>query len=149
MVIVAVPSMEEGGLNDEINPRFGRCASFTFVELEDNEIKAVRTVPNHAFNTMGGAGVQATQIIGNNSAEVVIVGFLGPNAFHSLTALKIKLLQAPDQQLTIREVIDLYLQGKLEPVKGSNVAPHYGMGGGRGRGHGMGGGMSGRRRGQF
>ncbi|MFX1325675.1 MAG: NifB/NifX family molybdenum-iron cluster-binding protein [Promethearchaeota archaeon] len=132
MVIVAVPSMEEGGLNDEINLRFGRCASFTFVELEDNEIKAVKTVPNHAFNTMGGAGVQATQIIGNNSAEVVIVGFLGPNAANGLNALRIKVFNAPNKRMTIKEVIDLYKEGKLKEMTSANVSSHYGMGGRRG-----------------
>lgn len=132
MVIVAVPSMEEGGLNDEINPRFGRCASFTFVELEDNEIKAVKTIPNHAFNAMGGAGVQATQIIGNNSAEVVIVGFLGPNAANGLNALRIKVFNAPSKRMTIKEVIDLYKEGKLKEMTSANVSSHYGMGGRRG-----------------
>ena len=139
MVIVAIPSMKEGGLSDEISPRFGRCPSFTFVELEDNEIKAVKTVPNNAANAMGGAGVQATQIIGNNNAEIAIVGFLGPNAANGLSALNIKVFNAPNRRMTIKEVIDLYREGKLEPVSSANVASHYGSGGG-GRGMGGGGG---------
>ncbi|MFX0028674.1 MAG: NifB/NifX family molybdenum-iron cluster-binding protein [Candidatus Hermodarchaeota archaeon] len=131
MVIVAIPSMKEGGLTDDINPRFGRCSSFTFVELENNEIKAVKTVPNHAINSMGGAGVQATQIIGNNKAEVVIVGFLGPNAANGLNALNIKIFHAPNRRMTIKEIIDLYRHGELKPLSSANVASHYGMGAGQ------------------
>ncbi|MFX1554238.1 MAG: NifB/NifX family molybdenum-iron cluster-binding protein, partial [Promethearchaeota archaeon] len=134
MSIIAVPSMGNGGLNDEMSPRFGRCASFTFVELENDEIKAVRAVPNPAANAMGGAGVQATQIIGNNGASVVIVGFLGPNAANGLNALNIKILQAPNEVITIKEIINLYLQGKLPTINTSNVGSHYGMGSGRGMG---------------
>ena len=136
MVVVGIPSMGKGGLNDEMSPRFGRCPSFTFVELENNEITAVRTVPNHAANAMGGAGVQATQIIGNNNANVVIVGFLGPNASNGLNSLNIDIFQAPNRQMTIKDVINLYIEGKLQKITSSNVASHYGMGGGRGMGGG-------------
>ncbi|NVM37596.1 MAG: NifB/NifX family molybdenum-iron cluster-binding protein [Candidatus Lokiarchaeota archaeon] len=140
MSIIAIPSMGNGGLNDEMSPRFGRCASFTFVEVENNEIKAVKTVPNHAADAMGGAGVQATQIIGNNGANAIIVGFLGPNAASGLNALNIQIFQAPNKAITIKEVMNLYIEGKLKTISTSNVASHYGMGGGRGMGgRGMGG----------
>jgi predicted Fe-Mo cluster-binding NifX family protein len=142
MSIIAIPSMGEGGLNDKMSPRFGRCASFTFVEIENNEIKAVKTVPNPAANAMGGAGVQAAQIIGSNNADAIIVGFLGPNAAEGLKALNLKIYQSPNQSITIKEVMNLYTEGKLEIITDSNVTSHYGMGGGRrgmgGRGQGMG-----------
>ena len=136
MVIIAIPSKGEGGLSDEMCPRFGRCTSFTFIELEKNEITAVKTIPNHAANAMGGAGVQATQIVGNNGAEVVIVGFLGPNAANGLNALNIKTLHAPDEKMTVKEVLNHYIEGKLQEISSSNVPSHHGMGagvGGRGR----------------
>ena len=143
MSIIAIPSMGSGGLNDEMSPRFGRCTSFTFVELENDEIKAVITIPNIAADAMGGAGVQATQIIGNNGANAIIVGFLGPNAASGLNALNIKIFQAPNKAITIKEVINLYIEGKLQTITNSNVASHYGMG----RGRGMGGGGRGTGRG--
>jgi predicted Fe-Mo cluster-binding NifX family protein len=137
MSIIAIPSIGEGGLNDQMSSRFGRCASFTFVEVENNEIKAVKTVPNPASNAMGGAGVQATQMIGNNDANVVIVGFLGPNAAEGLKSLNIQIYQAPNQSITIKDVLNLYLAGELQSITTSNVASHHGMGGG-GRGMGRG-----------
>ena len=133
MIIIAIPSMGEGGLNDEICPRFGRCTSFTFVELEKSEITAVKTIPNHAINAMGGAGVQATQIVGNNGANIVIVGFLGPNAANALRALNIEILHFPDEKMTVKELLNHYLEGKLQEISSANVASHFGMGGGRGR----------------
>ncbi|MFX1420239.1 MAG: NifB/NifX family molybdenum-iron cluster-binding protein [Promethearchaeota archaeon] len=143
MRIIAIPSMGNGGLNDEMSPRFGRCASFTFVELENDKIKAVKTVPNPAADAMGGAGVQATQIIGNNGADAIIVGFLGPNAVSGLNSLKIQIFQAPNKPIKIKEVINLFIKGTLETITTSNVASHYGMGdgtgmGGRGQGRGRG-----------
>ena len=134
MVIIAVPSQGKGGLNDDICPRFGRCTSFTFVELEKDEITSVKTIPNHAINAMGGAGVQATQIVGNNGANIVIVGFLGPNAANALRALNIEILHFPDEKMTVKEVLNHYIEGKLQKISSPNVSSHYGMGSGRGRG---------------
>ena len=148
MVIIAVPSFGNGGLNELMNPRFGRCVSFTFVNIEGGEIKEVKAVPNTAANAMGGAGIQAAQLVANNGATEVVVGSLGPNAYQSLAALNLKINQAPNQQITVKECIDLYLQGKLQQVGSSTVPAHFGMGGGMGggRGGGRGGGGGGGRR---
>lgn len=138
MVIIAVPSGGSGGLNELMFSRFGRCPSFTFVNVENKEIREVKTFPNPASGAMGGAGIQAAQMIANNDAEELIVGFLGPNAAQSLNALNVKIYQAPNQELTIKEVIDLHLKGKLQIITSANVGAHQGMGGGRGRGRGYG-----------
>ena len=146
MVIVAVPSNGNGGMNEQMNARFGRCPSFTFVTIKGNNIQEVRTVPNHASEAMGGAGVQAAQIIGNNGAKEVIVGFLGPNAAQALNSLNLKIYQAPDRPMTVKEVIQLYSEKKLQLITSANVTSHHEIG----QGGGMGGrGMGHRNRGQF
>ncbi|MBD3197649.1 MAG: dinitrogenase iron-molybdenum cofactor biosynthesis protein [Candidatus Lokiarchaeota archaeon] len=149
MVIVAVPSGGNGGLTSILNPRFGRCESFTFVTVEDGEIKQVKTLPNAASDAMGGAGIQAAQTLGNNNATVAIVGNLGPNAAQALGSLNIKLYQAPNQQITVKDVVQEYIDGNLQELSGANVGSHFGMGGGFGRGRGgAGGGGGGRGRGR-
>ncbi len=137
MVIVGIPTFGDKGLNEVMNNRFGRCSSFTFVTIENNEIVEVKSVANAAQGAMGGAGIQAAQIIGNNGATEVIVGNLGPNASNSLSALNIKIYQS--QGGTVKELIDLLLGGKLQVLATSNVGAHAGMGGGGGRGMGGGG----------
>jgi len=146
MVIVGIPTFGDKGLNEVMNNRFGRCNSFTFVTIENNEIVEVKSVANDAQGAMGGAGIQAAQIIGNNGATEVIVGNLGPNAMSSLSALNLKIYQSQGASLTVKELIDLRLSGKLQVLTSSNVGAHAGMGGGRGGG--MGGGMGGGGRGR-
>jgi predicted Fe-Mo cluster-binding NifX family protein len=147
MTILAIPSMGNGGLSDMMSPRFGRCPSFTFVTIENNEIKAVKTVPNSAVNAMGGAGVQAAQTIGMNNAEAIAVGMLGPNAAQALGVLNIRILQVTNQSATIKEIAESFIKGELKEISGPNVGSHYGMGMGAGRG--MGRGMGRGRRGDF
>ena len=147
MVIVGIPTFGNKGLNEVMNTRFGRCNTFTFITIENNEIVEVRSVANDAQGAMGGAGIQSAQIIGNNGATEVIVGNLGPNAMNSLSALNIKIYQSLGGSLTVKELIGLRLSGKLQIITSANVAAHAGMGGGMGggRGGGMGGGMGGGR----
>jgi predicted Fe-Mo cluster-binding NifX family protein len=144
MVIVGIPTFGNEGLKEVMNQRFGRCSSFTFVTIENNEIVEVKSIANDAQGAMGGAGIAAAQFIGNNGATEVIVGNLGPNAMNSLSALNLKIYQSQGGSLTVKELIDLWLSGKLPVLTASNVGAHAGMGGGRGAGMGGGGGGGGR-----
>jgi predicted Fe-Mo cluster-binding NifX family protein len=128
MVIVGIPTFGNKGLKEVMNQRFGRCSSFTFVTIENNEIVEVKSVANDAQGAMGGAGIAAAQVIGNNGATEVVVGNLGPNAMNSLSALKLKIYQSQGGSLTVKELIDLYISGKLPVLTSSNVGAHAGMG---------------------
>jgi predicted Fe-Mo cluster-binding NifX family protein len=141
--IVGVPTFGEGGLQSQVNPRFGRCDSFTFVKLVDNKVASIKVISNAAAGAMGGAGIQAAQLMGNNDATDIIVGMLGPNAFQSLSALNLKIFQIGQQDLTVNDAIKLLTEGKLTQLTNSNVQAHFGMGGGMGGGRGMGRGMGG------
>jgi len=128
-IVIAIPSMKEGGLEDIVNPNFGRCKNFTFVELKEGEIDSVKVVQNEAMNAMGGAGIQAGGIIGNNNATAAIIGSIGPNAVESLNALNIETYQAPEKQITIKEAVNLFKKNALKKISSANVGSHYGLGG--------------------
>ncbi|MBN1217073.1 MAG: NifB/NifX family molybdenum-iron cluster-binding protein [Candidatus Lokiarchaeota archaeon] len=126
MVIIAIPSMNDGGLNDFLNPRFGRCPCFTFIELENKEVTAVKIINNVATNSMGGAGIQAAQIVGENKADTVIINFLGPNAIQALKSFNIKIFELRNDKISIKDVLDLYNKGELAEINASNVNSHFG-----------------------
>ncbi len=143
--IIAVPSESNGGLSDNFSQVFGRCKTFTFVTIENNEISEVKTVHNPGPDEMGGAGIVASQVVGNHNANTVLCGSLGGNAFSALTQLKIDLYTVPNKKLTIKETIEFYQKGNLKKLTNANVAPHQGMGGGMGQGLGRGAGAGGGR----
>ena len=134
MIKIAVPTHGNEGLNEVMSSRFGRCNTFTFVTIEDDQISKVKSIDNIARGGSGGVGIQATQIIGNNHATEVIVDFLGPNAANSLNALNIKIYHAPKGELTVKELIDMRLKEELHPMTSANVNTHQGMGQGMGQG---------------
>ncbi len=116
-------------LDSQIDPRFGRCQYFIFVDPESMEFEALE---NEGLMAMGGAGVQASQFIAQRGSNVLITGNIGPNAASALSASGIKVFLVSGG--TVREVIEAYKSGNLREATGATVPPHFGMGGGRGIG---------------
>ena len=131
MIKIAIPTYRNGGLNEVMSSRFGRCDTFTFVTIENAQISDVSCVDNRARGGSGGVGIQASQIIGNHHANEVIVDFLGPNAANSLNALNIKIYHAPKGEHTVKELIDMRLKEQLQIMTAANARAHQGMGRGR------------------
>lgn len=129
-------------LDVELDPRFGRCQFFVFVDPDSMEFEAM---PNDSASAMGGAGIQAAQNVVNHDAEVVLTGNIGPNAFQTLSAAGIRVITGASGK--IKNVIEDFKKGKFKEIQEPNVTSHYGMGGGGAGGRGMGGGGGGRGRG--
>ena len=128
MEIIAIPSFREGGLNEIFHQKFGRCDSFTFITIDNNEIVQVKVIKNFAVDALGGAGTQSAELVKNNGAEKLIVSRLGSNASKALNILNIKTFQGPDQEITIKELIDLYMDGKIPMTKSAEQIKNAEMG---------------------
>ncbi len=128
MEIIAVPSYREGGLNEIFHLKFGRCDSFTFITIDNNEITQVKVIKNFAADELGGAGTQSATLIKSNDADKLIVSRLGSNASKALNSLNIITFQGPEQEITIKDLINLYLDGKLSMTKSPELIKNAEMG---------------------
>lgn len=108
-------------LDSPIDPRFGRCQYFIFVDPETMEFEALG---NEGLMASGGAGVQAAQFIVQKGAKALVTGNLGPNAASALSASGIKVHLVSGG--TIREVTEAFRAGKLQEASGATVPPHFG-----------------------
>ena len=125
------------GLDAEVDPRFGRCEYFVIVDPQTMEFE---TLDNSNAMASGGAGISTAQMIANKGVEVVLTGNCGPNAYKTLSAAGIQVVTGVSGRM--KDAIEAYKAGKLQPNTQPNVGSHYGMGGGMGGGMGMGRGMS-------
>jgi predicted Fe-Mo cluster-binding NifX family protein len=121
MEIIAIPSHGEGGLNELAHLKFGRCDSFTFITLDNNEIMEVKVIENSAADESHGSGTLAAKIIKNYNADKLIVSKLGPNASMALDSLKIETFQAPERKIVIKDLLELYLKGKIKATPSENL----------------------------
>lgn len=114
------------GFDSQIDPRFGRCQYFIFIDPETMEFEASE---NEGLMASGGAGVQAAQFVGQKGVKALITGNLGPNAASALSAAGIVVYLVSGG--TVREAIEAYKSGSLREASGATDPPHSGMGGGR------------------
>ena len=113
-------------LESEIDARFGRCNYFLIVEIDSKkkEIKKTKIIKNTAQAQMGGAGITAAEIVGNEKPDAVITVNTGPRAFQVLSQLGIKIYQG---QGKIKEVIEDFIDEKLEKISNATGPQHMGF----------------------
>lgn len=124
---VAIAATGEG-LKSQASPVFGRCSHLIVVDIVGDDFKVLKTIPNPATTEGGGAGIKTARIIGDEKAEALISGSVGPNASEVLKQLEVKTYKMTPGN--VEENLNLLIQGELEELKPSAS---------RGRGLGMGG----------
>ena len=95
-----------------VDPRFGRCSHFLFIDTDSMRVEAL---PNAAQGAAGGAGIQAAQFVVEKGVQAVITGSVGPNADEVLKKANIPVYRGAG---TIEGVIDKFKAGKLPQGSG-------------------------------
>jgi predicted Fe-Mo cluster-binding NifX family protein len=113
-------------LDGQVDPRFGRCQTFLIVDTDTMQFEAVA---NDSAASGHGAGIAAAQMIAGKNVEAVLTGNCGPNAFGVLDSAGIKVITGMSG--TIKEAVESYRAGRLQPSTGANVDAHSGFGRGR------------------
>jgi predicted Fe-Mo cluster-binding NifX family protein len=131
-------------LSNPIDPRFGRCPYFIFIDPDTMKFEALEN-PNVV--SPSGAGIQAAQFVADKGAKVLLTGSCGPNAFQTLQAAGVDVIVGISG--TVEDAVKQYKSGQFKATPQANVPSHFGMGGagamspgsGPGMGRGLGGGM--------
>jgi len=109
-------------LDSGVDPRFGRCPYFIFVETNNLKFEAVQN-PN--VEAMGGAGVQSGQFVAERQVKAVLTGNVGPNAFQTLQAAGMDVVTGVSG--SVKEAIEKYNKGELKSTQGPSVNSKFGL----------------------
>jgi predicted Fe-Mo cluster-binding NifX family protein len=115
-------------LDAAVDPRFGRCQQILVINTDTFEY-TVMSNPN--IGASGGAGIQTAQMLSTKDIKAVLTGHCGPNAFRTLQAASIPVYV--DVAGTVREAVERYNSGQIQPADQANTPSHSGTPGGRGR----------------
>lgn len=110
------------GLEAEIDPRFGRCQKFVFVDTDTLETE---TIDNQNVTAGGGAGVQSAQLVANSGADTVLTGNCGPNAHQTLAAAGVTVIVGV--RGTVRDAVERFKAGELSATNEPNVDTKFGV----------------------
>ena len=109
-------------IESNVDMRFGRCAFFIVVELdENNNIISTQALQNQGNIQGHGAGIVASQQVGNLKPDAVITGNLGPNSSMVLSNLNIPVYFS---DTTVKDAINNFINGSLRQILGPTQQKH-------------------------
>jgi predicted Fe-Mo cluster-binding NifX family protein len=108
-------------LSDEVDPRFGRAPYILIVDTETKQYEALDNSEN--VNAFKGAGIQAATMVADKGAEVLLTGYCGPNAFRTVQAAGVKVVN--DVTGTVEQAVETFLSGNVQYSENANVEGHW------------------------
>jgi len=111
-------SSQGPGLDDRVDPRFGRAAGFVIVDPQTMEFTYLDNLA--ARDMASGAGIQAAETVARSGARIVLTGQVGPKAQQVLSAADIQVVEDLGG-LTVRKVVTRFRNGEAkttDPVLG-------------------------------
>lgn len=109
-------------IDASVDPRFGRCPWFVIVETDDLSSESFE----NTSQALGqGAGIQSARAVVERGARFVLTGNCGPNAHQALTTAGIGVVLGCTG--TVRQVVEQFKAGSLQPSGTPNVAGHGGL----------------------
>lgn len=121
---IAIPSVDNGGLDGQRSGHFGHCDVFTLVDVENGEIKEVSTIPNQE-HVQGGCMVPVNFLAGHN-VSALIVGGIGMRPLMGFRQVGIDVYHDAERH-AIRPVVEDLIAGSLPIISDDQVC-----GGGQG-----------------
>jgi len=104
-----------------IDLRFGRAKWILVVDTESGQYQVHDNTVQ--LNLPQGAGIQTGQNVANLGVEAVITGNVGPNAYRTLNAAKIRIFLSAEQ--TVEQAVAAFKEGRLQDAQQANVEGHW------------------------
>ncbi len=108
-------------LESELDPRFGRANYLIILDAQTLAYEAIDNRTNK--NAFKGAGIQAAASLADNEAKVLLTGFCGPNAFKTLEAAGIKVVN--DQEGSVMDAVLRFKNKNVVFADNANKDGHW------------------------
>lgn len=115
---IAVPSMENGGLDGQRSGHFGHCDVFTLIDVEDGKIKQVSTISNQ--NHVQGGCMVPVNLLASHQVNALIVGGIGMRPLMGFRQVGIEVYH-DDARRDIRPVVEDLIAGRLPQIRDNQV----------------------------
>jgi len=117
-MVLAIPSMGEGGLEGERSGHFGHCDCFTLVDIVDGAIAGVRVVDNPPHEE--GGCLRPVNLLASHGVQALIVAGMGARPLAGFDAAGITVFYE-DATPQIGEAVQLVLDGNVMIMDASHV----------------------------
>lgn len=103
---VCIPTLGEGGMEDNVGEHFGKVPTYTIVDLETGEVKVIENSSIH----MGGE-LYPPEIMAREGVDVMLCRGIGRRALGMFKDFNIDVYLGAEG--TVKDAIEMFKQGKL------------------------------------
>jgi predicted Fe-Mo cluster-binding NifX family protein len=126
---VCVPSLDDGGLDDQMSSHFGRAPNYTLYDTTDGTVEVIANDGQHH-----GGRRAPPQIIAETGADALVCGNLGQKAVQRFDAMDVDVYCGADG--TVEDAIEQLEADELEAaLPGGDHCSGHDHGDGHGHGH--------------
>jgi len=108
-------------LESQVDPRFGRAKYILVIDVDTLAFQVIDNAEN--VNAFKGAGIQAATMISDKGAEVLLTGHCGPNAFTTLKAAGVKVVNNVEGM--VLDAVTSFKNGRYTFAEDANVDGHW------------------------
>ena len=106
-MIIAIPTMGDRGMDEQVGEHFGRVPTYTIVDTETDEVRIVPNTSEH----MGGQGYPP-ELLAKEGVETMLSGGLGRRAIMMFQEMGIMVYVGAYG--TVQEALQMWQDGKLQ-----------------------------------
>lgn len=117
-MVLAVPTIGEGGLTGERSAHFGHCDCFTVVEIEGDAIVQVRVVDNPPHEE--GGCLRPVNLLASHGVSALLAAGMGARPLQGFNDVGIA-VYFEDQTPGISEAVRLLLEGSVPTMDARHV----------------------------
>lgn len=112
MARIAIPARSTDGTSSEVFEHFGRCESFTVLDVDDERIISVSVIQNAAS---GQDQKKPAAFLIDNKVDIVLAGMIGPCEYSVLLDNGVRVFKGAEG--TVKDAYESYKAGKLAEVQ--------------------------------
>jgi predicted Fe-Mo cluster-binding NifX family protein len=121
-MVLAIPTLGEGGLEGERSAHFGHCDCFTVLDIVDGEISDVRVVPNPPH--VEGGCLRPVGLLAAEGVSALLAGGMGPRPLAGFNEAGID-VYFENQTPSVREAVTLLIEGGVQRMDALNTCGHH------------------------
>jgi cation diffusion facilitator family transporter len=110
---IAIPIVEDKGLESSVSLHFGSAPYFAFIDVEEGQIVGSYVKENKGAKLSHKKGIQAAHLLVEENVDVALAGDVGEGPFHVLGDNLIQIYSIP-KSMEIREAVNLLNKTLLE-----------------------------------
>ena len=115
---IAIPTHGRYGLEDQVNPHFGRAPTFTIFDERTGSLEIVENASEH----FGGSGLPP-QLLSKKGVDALLCSGIGPRAVQAFQSMGIRVFVGASG--TVSEALEAFRSGSLREATDADACAEH------------------------